>query len=99
MLALPRRHTIRLREYDYSSEGLYFVTICTQGRTSRFGYVIDGKMNLNDDGKIIHEIWRSMFYFSEDSDTWIVMPNHLHGIVAITDIAAGASRSARSYEE
>ena len=89
--ALPQRHSIRLPEFDYSSEGLYFVTICAEGRASLFGDVIDGKMNLNADGRIVDEIWRTMFDFGEDSDTWVVMPNHLHGIVAITDIAAGAS--------
>jgi REP-associated tyrosine transposase len=93
---IPRRHTVRLRGYDYSSEGLYFVTICTDRRASLFGEIADGKMRLNEVGKIVDATWAHMFRFSEvsDPDTWIVMPNHLHGIVAITDIAGGGSRTA-----
>jgi putative transposase len=82
---IPRRHTIRFREYDYASEGLYFVTICTAQRASRFGNIVDAKMNLNDTGKIVEEVWSSMFLFLDDADTWIVMPNHVRGIVAIGD--------------
>jgi len=85
---------VRLDGYDYSSEGLYFVTICTDGRAPLFGEILDGRMILNASGSFVDEIWRGMFRFWEDSDTWIVMPNHLHGIIAITDIVAGGSRTA-----
>jgi REP element-mobilizing transposase RayT len=81
--AIPRRQAFRLQNYAYASEGLYFVTICTFSRSSIFGPVVDGKMNLNEMGKMADEVWSSMFRFLEDVDTWIVMPNHLHGIVAI----------------
>jgi len=91
--SIPRRHTIRLREYDYASDGLYFVTICTDHRASLFGEIVDATMNLNDAGKIVEEVCSGMFRFLHDTDTWIVMPNHLHGIVAIADIAAGGSRT------
>jgi putative transposase len=92
--SIPRRHVLRLDGYDYSSEGLYFVTICTDRRVALFGEILDRKMILNEFGRIIDEIWRSMFPFVDDSDSSIVMPNHLHGIIAITDIAAGGSRTA-----
>ncbi|HVN28038.1 MAG TPA: hypothetical protein VMT64_06100, partial [Candidatus Binataceae bacterium] len=93
---LPRRHTIRLNGYDYAFEGLYFVTICVTGRASLLGEVVDGGMKQNALGKIVDDVWRGMFPLPEvsDSDTWIVMPNHLHGIIATNSIAAGASRSA-----
>jgi putative transposase len=90
----PRRQTIRLQEYDYASDGLYFVTICTDRRASLFGEIVGAKINLNDAGKIVDEVWSGMFGFLEDADMWIVMPNHLHGIVTIADIAAGGSRTA-----
>jgi putative transposase len=92
--AIPRRRSVRLDGYDYSSEELYFVTICTDGRAPLFGEIIDGEMILNASGSIVDGIWRTMFRVSEDSETWIVMPNHLHGIIAIGDIAAGGSRTA-----
>jgi putative transposase len=79
----PRRHNPRLRGYDYSSEGLYFVTICTHLRQPLLGEIIDGTMHLNQAGKAVEETSDRMFCSSEEADTWIVMPNHLHGIVAI----------------
>jgi REP element-mobilizing transposase RayT len=73
---------------------LYFVTICTDQRRILFGEVIDGAMTLNDTGKIVEGIWSDRFRFSADSDTWIVMPNHVHGIIAIGGIDVDASRIA-----
>ncbi len=92
--SIPRRHVLRLCDYDYSSEGLYFVTICTGRRAALFGQILDGKMILNEYGRIVVEVWRTMFRLLEDSESSVVMPNHLHGIIAITDIAAGDSRTA-----
>src|ERR1700693_6000668 len=91
---IPRRRTIRLPNYDYSYDGLYFVTICTNNRLRLFGEIIDTKMHLSDAGKIIDEIWSTMFIFVEDTTTSIVIPNHLHGIIAIDNpaIAAGAGK-------
>ena len=51
-------------------------------------------MLLNDCGRIVDDVWRKMFRSWDDSETWIVTPNHLHGIIAITNIAAGGSRTA-----
>jgi len=86
---IPRRRSIRLPDYDYSSEGLYFVTICTNDRLCLFGEIVDSRMRLSDAGKIIDEVWSTMFSFVEDSRTWIVMPNHFHGIIAIDDAQIG----------
>jgi putative transposase len=92
---VPRRRSIRLPNYDYSSDGLYFVTICTRDRLCLFGQIIDTKMHLSDTGKIVDEVWSVMFGCVEADTTWIVMPNHLHGIITIDDqvIAAGAGKS------
>jgi len=64
--SIPRRHV--LRDYDYSSEGLYFVTICTDRRAALFGQIVDGKMILNEYGRIVDEVWRSMFRVFDDSE-------------------------------
>ena len=80
------RRSIRLRDYDYSQFGAYFVTICTHDRACIFGNIVDGEMCLNAIGEITAEEWtKSERVRGEiELDEWIVMPNHLHGIVWIT---------------
>jgi len=77
------RHSIRLPGQDYAGRGTYFVTLCTENRECLFGRIIDGRMYLNTIGHIVRAEWiRSPDIRSElDLDRWIVMPNHLHGIV------------------
>ncbi len=82
---IHHRRSIRLREYDYSSVGAYFVTICAQGRECLFGNVADGEMRLNDAGRMVGE-W--LFKLPDKFpgvvlDEYIVMPNHFHGIICI----------------
>jgi REP element-mobilizing transposase RayT len=81
------RRSIRLRGYDYARPGAYFVTICTRERECLFGDAANGAMNLNEYGKIAYEEWiRSATIRHEIRlDEFIVMPNHLHGIVILTD--------------
>ncbi|QPK65669.1 transposase [Methylomonas sp. LL1] len=79
------RRSIRLKGYDYSQSGLYFITICTQNRLCLFGEITDGKIILNDAGKMVHEQWtilRNRFH-SIELHEYIVMPNHFHGIVEL----------------
>jgi putative transposase len=80
-----RRRSIRLRGYDYSYAGAYFVTICTQNRNHLFGNIAGGEMALNDAGKMIKTIWHEIpsHYVGTDIDECIVMPNHLHGIIVL----------------
>jgi putative transposase len=80
-----------LPDYDYSSEGLYFVTICTHRRIHLFGNIADDLMILSDAGKVVDEIWAGIFRWAEDP-TWIIMPNHLHGVVAISDAGEAARK-------
>lgn len=97
--SLPRdRHSIRLPEYDYSSPGAYFVTLVTRGRECVFGEIEDGKMALNPFGEIARKEW---FRTSElrvnvrlHENEFMVMPNHVHGIVWIVegDGMVGAQR-------
>ena len=86
-----RRRSIRLRHYDYSRAGTYYVTICTDGRKLLFGEVIDDDVKLNELGRITAEEWlKSAQVRSEiELDTWVVMPNHVHGIVMITNRGRG----------
>jgi putative transposase len=82
------RRSIRLKDYDYSSGGAYFVTICTFQRQCLFGQIVDGEMQLNEIGHIVAEEWlQSRVMRKEiDFDQWVIMPNHLHGIVLINPI-------------
>ena len=84
------RRSIRLREYDYGQAGAYFVTVCTQDRECLFGEVVDGGMVLNAPGKVVAAVWlRSAVIRGEiELDVFVVMPNHLHGIVVIRDVGA-----------
>ena len=83
------RRSIRLQGYDYSQAGAYFVTICTQNRECLFGEIVDGEMRLNDAGKMIQVVWDEIpaYYPGIDIDSFIVMPNHIHGIVVIVGAA------------
>ena len=80
-----RRRSIRLRHHDYSRAGAYYITVCTDGRKLLFGEVIDDEVKLNELGRIAAEEWsKSAQVRSEiELDAWVVMPNHVHGIVMI----------------
>lgn len=90
---LPQRRSIRLPDYDYSTHGYYFVTICTQDRQEMFGEINDGKMVLNDMGKMIEDWWKKIpgRFDSIALDQHQIMPNHMHGIVIIDDSVTYAS--------
>ena len=82
---IHQRTSIRLKNYDYSQNGAYFVTICVNNMVCLFGDVVDGKMVLNDAGKMVQTAWNNLpKRFSEiQLDVCTIMPKHLHGIVAI----------------
>ena len=93
MRSHPERHhrrSIRLKGYDYRQAGAYFVTICTQDRAFLFGQVVHDEMELNDAGKMVYDVWNDLpaFYPGVQTDAFIVMPNHIHGII----ILVGADR-------
>ena len=78
------RHSIRLKNYDYSSNGAYFVTICTHNREYLFGDVVDGKMETNSLGNLVVSTWELLpNRFPVIIDTYQIMPNHFHGIIII----------------
>jgi putative transposase len=77
------RQSIRLRSYDYSQPGWYFITICTYERRMIFGDIVDGQMILNGTGKIVEKYWREIInpYHQVNLHDFVIMPNHLHGII------------------
>ncbi len=87
------RRSIRLKGYDYSQAGAYFVTICTDDRQNIFGEIINGKMHLNHIGQIIKTEWDKTpkIRSNVDLDESVIMPNHVHGIILILDDGRGVS--------
>lgn len=88
------RKSIRLKEYDYSQAGAYFVTICAHERQCVFSEIADGQLRLNEIGRIVEDEWRKTAEIrgNVEMDVSVIMPNHLHGILIITDSAVGATR-------
>jgi len=86
---IHNRQSIRLKGYDYSQAGLYFVTICCQNREHLFGKIDNGIMVLNDAGGMIEKIWYEIpnDFMNIHLHEYITMPNHIHGII---EIAVGA---------
>jgi REP element-mobilizing transposase RayT len=90
-LLARRRKSIRLRGYDYSESGGYFITVCTKDREHLLGEVRDGGMVENGYGKIVRECWNHVpkHYSNVELDEFVVMPNHVHGIMFIMDNPVG----------
>ncbi|MAB67186.1 MAG: hypothetical protein CL662_10115 [Bacteroidetes bacterium] len=84
---LPNRQSMRLQGYDYSTPGFYFITICTNQKECLFGNVVDGKMHLNEYGLFAHGDWfkTETIRNNVNLDAFVVMPNHVHGIIEIID--------------
>ncbi len=81
---MHNRHSIRLNEYDYSQPGSYFITICLHDRWNhRFGEVCNGEMILTKAGEIAVNEWTDIpnHYPNVTLDSWVVMPNHIHGTI------------------
>jgi hypothetical protein len=76
-----------LKEYDYSQPGEYFVTVCTHNHECLFGTLADEEMKLSHIGKIAKNCWEeiSKHFLNIELDAFVVMPNHIHGIVIIND--------------
>jgi REP element-mobilizing transposase RayT len=84
--AIHHRRSIRLKGYDYSKAGAYFITICTHSRECLFGKITNGEMKMNDAGRMVQTIWDDMpsRFDNVESGTFSVMPNHIHGIMVLT---------------
>jgi REP element-mobilizing transposase RayT len=90
---IKQRRSIRLQGYDYTKAGAYFVTVCTIDRQCIFGEICDNDVVLSHLGKVVAACWLDIpkHYPSVDVDAFVVMPNHVHGIVVITDYADNAN--------
>lgn len=82
-----RRRSVRLKGYDYAQPGAYFVTVCTHLMECLFGAVVDGAMVLNPLGRIVEEEWIKTANLRSyvELDEYVVMPNHVHGIIMIVN--------------
>lgn len=80
-----RIESARLKGYDYSSEGSYFITICAHKMQHFFGHVADEKMNLNEIGKLAEKFWKEIpeHFPHAILNEFIIMPNHIHGIITL----------------
>ena len=82
---IHHRRSIRLKNYDYSQAGAYFVTVCAQSRECLFGEIADGVMVMNDAGEMIEQWWMKLpdNFSTVENDAYVVMPNHFHGIIVL----------------
>lgn len=82
---IHHRRSIRLKNYDYSQVGMYFVTICTQNSDCFFGNIVSREMQLNDAGMMVQSMWEELpsRFANLELDAFVVMPNHIHGIFAL----------------
>ncbi len=82
---IHHRRSVRLKGYDYTQPGAYFVTICTFHREEIFGEVVDGVMRVNPSGEIVREEWLKTAQIHQEvelyEDEFVIMPNHIHGII------------------
>lgn len=87
-MLLRERKPNRIRNFDYSQSGYYFVTICVKNREEWFGKIINGKMVLNKFGKIANNVWLNIpiHYQNVILDEFVIMPNHIHGIIIIKQL-------------
>jgi hypothetical protein len=87
---IHHRRSIRLKAYDCSQAGAYFVTICLQGAECSLGEVVGEQILLNDIGRMIEQWWIKLpaKYATVKVDEFVIMPNHFHGLIVIRDDAA-----------
>ena len=89
MTSINHRRSVRLKEYNYSAPGAYSVTLVTHQRAELFGQIVNGEMQLNRRGEIVKEEWFASANIRKEirlyPEEFIIMPNHIHGIVWIVD--------------
>ena len=95
-----RRKSPRLTDYDYSQEGAYFVTICTQNRLCLFGEVADDVMQLNAAGMMVEGCFDELQsrFASLKVDCQVVMPNHVHAILILNDQSVSVVKAVQWYK-
>jgi len=100
MPSYRQRKSPRLRGYDYSREGAYFVTICQQNRACLFGEITDGELRLNSAGEMLRAWWERLpeKFPALEIDHFVVMPNHFHGIVLLDGGQIGLSAAMQWFK-
>jgi len=100
---LPNRKSLRLNGYDYTQHGAYYITICTQERSCLFGEIVNGKMHLNDTGRMVKHVWEEMAKYYEgiviENKSFIIMPNHIHGVIILENENVGAGPCACPFNK
>ena len=87
------RRSIRLKGYDYSSPGKYFITLKTKGNRRLFGKIKDGEMILSESGRLVDYVWNELPVHNPhiSLDAYVIMPDHFHGIIIINPVSDSAS--------
>jgi putative transposase len=95
-----QRRSLRLQGYDYAQNGAYFITICTHKKHNLFGEITSGEMQLNKPGIIVHEKWLKTATLRQylELDEFIIMSNHVHGIIYLASSCRGTARRAPAEE-
>ena len=95
---IHHRKSIRLDGYDYSGAGAYFISVVAQGRLCLFGSVVDGELRLNEAGKMVRRVWDGMpdRFPLINMDEFVVMPNHVHGVIFIRQPAPTTGATSRA---
>ncbi|MDR1679340.1 MAG: transposase [Prevotellaceae bacterium] len=85
---IHHRRSVRLREYDYAQAGLYFITICVQNHKCVFGNIVNDEIILNEYGRMANDCWLEIpqHYQNVVLHEFVIMPNHIHGILEIADV-------------
>jgi REP element-mobilizing transposase RayT len=81
------RHSIRLRGYDYTQPGAYFITLCTHQRECLLGEITEGVVQLSPMGQVVQACWQTIphHFHTMEPDAFVIMPNHVHAIIRIVD--------------
>ena len=92
-----QRRSIRLPGHDYAGAGAYFITIVAYGRACLFGDIVNGEMRLNRFGQAVTDAWAWLGaqYSYVDVDAYVVMPNHIHGVLFLREGHSGRSAPGR----
>lgn len=89
-----------MKDYDYSQIGMYFITICTHKKTCILGNIDSGGIILSELGRMAEELWSTLpeRFSNINLDDFIIMPNHLHAIINITNVGQFMNRPYNKYE-
>lgn len=84
MNELPNRKKLRLKGFNYSQSGYYFITICIKNRREFFSHIINNELILTNYGRVGDDVWNNLpEYYNVDIDYYVIMPDHFHGIIII----------------